>query len=86
MLALAIRVTMACAYMRGQVERLAREGLPGYRICAINPLAYSAGRGLAITVTAKRPEPDNPWLRDGYHYIEIDYPWIPILYEPTHRI
>jgi hypothetical protein len=80
------RVFQARSYMQQQIERLARKGYPGYEIYACNYLGFSDYRSIpCITVKAKRKEDSKGSYGDGYHYIEVDFPWIP--FTPTmHRI
>ena len=79
------RVSQARSYMHLQIERLAGEGSPGYEIYAVNYLGFSDYRSIpCITVKAKRKNPKDSY-GDGYHYIEVDFPWIPFM-PVMHRI
>ncbi|HXJ58689.1 MAG TPA: hypothetical protein VNU68_18690 [Verrucomicrobiae bacterium] len=85
-LLISVRVRLAKSYMQQQIERLAREGYPGYKIYECNYLGFSDFGGfMCITVTARRKEDPRPGYSDGYHYIEIDFPWISSK-RPEHRI
>ena len=81
-----IRAKMARNYMGIQIERLEREGKGAYVIDSSNFLVFSSYSGPAITIRAIEKESYRFPGRDGYHHIEIDYPWIPYLFEPSHRI
>lgn len=80
------RVRMARDYMDTQIERLEREGKGAYMINGSYYLVFSSFTGPAITIRARETEPATISGADGYHYIEIDYPWIPFLFRPSHRI
>lgn len=80
------RVRMARNYMSTQIERLEREGKGSYVIHGSNFLVFSGYAGPAITIRAREKESDKVSGGAGYHYIEIDYPWIPFLFAPSHRI
>lgn len=69
---------MARQYMAAQIERLDREGKGEYRIEGCNLLGYHRSLGPVITVGARSVETSL--------IIEIDYPWIPFLFHPLHRI
>jgi hypothetical protein len=80
-----VRVFQARSYMQQQIERLAREGYPGYEIYECNYLSFADYAGfMCITVKARRMEQSKGY-RDGYHYIAVDFPWIPTS-GPEHRI
>ena len=51
-----VRVRLAKSYMQQQIERLARDGYPGYEIYECNYLGFSDFEGgfMCITVTAPR--------------------------------
>jgi hypothetical protein len=80
------RVLLAKSYMQQQIERLARKGYPGYEIFECDYLRFSDYAGfMCITVKARRKEDPKAGYGDGYHYIEVDFPWIPFM-SPEHRI
>jgi hypothetical protein len=86
LLLICVRVFQAKSYMQQQIDRLAREGLPGYEIYECNYLGFSDDAGfMCITVTARRKVDPKGSYSDGYHYIEVDVPWIPFRL-PEHRI
>jgi hypothetical protein len=82
-----VRIYQAKTYMNDQIARLSNSGPADYVICDVNYLTMTkrSGSGLSITVTARKKEV-NGTSDDGYHYIEIEYPWIPFLFRPSHRI
>jgi hypothetical protein len=80
------RVSLAKSYMQLQIEGLARKGYPGYEIYECNYFGLSDYAGfICITVKARRKEDPKGSYGDGYHYIEVDFPWIPFT-SPEHRI
>jgi hypothetical protein len=80
------RVFLARSYMRQQIERLAREGYPGYEIYECNYVSFSDSAGFpCITVRARRAGDPTGGYGEGYHYIAVDFPWIPFV-SPEHRI
>ena len=81
-----IRVKMARQYMETQIERLEREGKGSYVIQGSKFLAFSDYTGPAITIRAIAPKSTTLPGGDRFHHIEIDYPWIPFLFRPSHRI
>ena len=81
-----IRVKVARQYMETQIERLERDGKGIYMVQGYEFFKYSSYTGPAITVRARAPESHRFPDGDEFHYIEIDYPWIPFLFRPTHRI
>lgn len=81
-----IRISQAKSYMQQQMTRLAAEGYSGYDIYRCDYLTLSDYVGFpCITVQARRKEDIAKVYGDGYHYIEIDYPWLPFT-TPEHRI
>ena len=81
-----IRVKMARQYMETQIERLEREGKGSYVIQGSEFLALSGYTGPAITIRAIALESSSFPGGDRFRHIEIDYPWIPFLFRPSHRI
>jgi hypothetical protein len=80
------RPFQARSYMQRQIERLAREGYTGYVVYKVNYLTFSDYAHFpCITIRARRVEKPKGGVGDGYHYIEVDFPWIP-LRTPEHRI
>ena len=79
------RVSQARSYMQQQITRLAGEGYPGYEIYECSYLSFADFAGFpCITVRARRADSQHG-QRDGYHYIAVDFPWIPFM-TPEHRI
>ena len=79
------RVFQARSYMQQQIERLAGKGYPGYEIYECSYLSFADFAGFpCITVEARRVDSEGGH-RDGYHYIAVDFPWIPFM-TPEHRI
>jgi hypothetical protein len=86
LLLVSARAFLARSYMQQQIERLARNGYPGYEIYACNYLSFSDyARFPCITLKASRAEDPKVGYGDGYHYIAVDFPWIPFM-SPEHRI
>ena len=83
------RVHLAKSYMQQQIERLDRDGFHGYEIVECNYLGFSDFEGfMCITLTARRkagPSDSSYGRGDGYHYIEVDFPWFSSR-RPEHRI
>ncbi len=77
---------MARSYMQQQIQRLRMEGKGEYSIYECEYLILSGYVGIGITVRAREKTNSPNFYGDGFHYIEIDYPWIPLFYKPTHRI
>lgn len=76
----------ARAYMREQIERLARQGSPGYEIFDCNYLSFSDCSGFpCITLKARRTENPKDAYGEEYDSIAVDFPWIPFM-APEHRI
>jgi hypothetical protein len=73
-------------YMDMQIGRLKDKGYDGYMIYEYDYIVFDRHAGVCITVKARRQETHSSINDDGYHYIEIDYPIIPYLYNPMHRI
>jgi hypothetical protein len=81
-----IRVSNAKSYMEKQMTRLAAEGYPGYEISRCDYLSLSDYAHFpCITVQARRKEAAAHDYGDGFHYIEVDFPWLPFT-TPEHRI
>lgn len=81
-----IRVSKAKSYMEQQMTRLEAEGYPGYETSQCDYLSLSDySKFPCITVQARRKEGAANEYEDGYHYIEIDFPWLPFT-TPEHRI
>ena len=90
--AIAIRVSQARACMEAQDDLVEGEGkgiykLSGYRFIEFSERKHSGSFVLSITVIAEETgsQSEGDESRRG-HRIEIDYPWIPLLGNPTHRI
>ena len=76
----------ANSYMQQQITRLESRGLLGYEIFQTEFFALSDYHNFpCITVKARRKDATAVIYGDGYHYIEIDYPWFPFI-SPEHRI
>ena len=87
-----VRISQARGYMQEQIVRLSAEGKGSYEITGYRFVVFSERKStrsyvLSITVIAKEvistDEDDDQHRR---HQIEIDYPWFPLLGQPTHRI
>lgn len=80
------RIHEAKSYMQFQIDRLALNGTSGYEIYETDYFSYADYFGFAcLTVKARRKDSRPTEYGDGYHYIEIDFPWVPFN-TPVHRI
>ena len=87
-----VRVSQARGYMEEQIVRLSAEGKGHYEITDYRFIVFSERKSnrsyvFSITVIAKEIIPDaDDANQDRVYQIEIDYPWLPFVGRPTHRI